>query len=101
MAGNCGEVAGCGGGSSVPGQLRRQEPMRRWGLCLFCGAGTGAHTVRTEPTETGEAGGTCGEGECVSTEEAESISAGRCSCLSSTHGGVGCVLGMRQCLDLA
>ena len=34
-------------------QLRRQEPMRRWGLCLFYGAGTGAHTVRTEPTETG------------------------------------------------
>ena len=49
----------------------------------------------------GEAGGPCGEGECVSTEEAESISAGRCSHLSSTHGGVGCVLGMRQCLDLA
>lgn len=81
-------------GQQIPGQLRHQEPMRRWGLCLFCGAGPGAHTVRTEPTERKEAGGTCGEGECVSTEEVDSISAGRCG--RNGHHTVGLGLSFRH-----
>lgn len=57
--------------------------------------------MRTEPTEIGEAGGTCREGECVSTEEVDAFLLKGVATAHQHTVGVGSVLGMRQCLDLA
>ena len=83
-----------------------KSPGGGGGLHPFCWAGPNAHTVRVGARgegggEAGQSGGTWGEGERVSLEEADSISAGRCSQVSSTQGGTGSVLGMHQCLGLA